>query len=708
MFAKKIYCRILLPLIFNRDFTYYCQLNRAIAVGTIVEVEFGKKKLIGVVSGIINEDELLADLEASNLKINQIKPILQIAQDILFTCEHLEFIDKIANYNLAKRGLVFKAFINGYQFLKPPKTSKSKKKSANITENTSENTSENKNESHGESPLASVNSNKEPNAHNIDIGKFNLKTLSVAQKQIVSDIAESITAKTNRPFLLQGVTGSGKTEVYFAIIADFLANSPKAQILILLPEISLTSQLTSRFSDQFGFELPIWHSKIGKKDKQQLICNLNSGAVKVLAGARSALLLPFANLQLIIIDEEHSTSFKQEDGFYFNARDMAVLYANRQNIAIILGSATPSIETLQNVYSGKYQLLTLPHQYNLNNNKIQIIDLKNQKISKNKAISPSLLQQMQKVILANNQILLFLNRRGYAPLVLCKECGEKQKCCNCDFHLVFHARKQILSCHHCGYWQKFSKNCNHCHVEEGLIHIGLGVEKVYEEVANYFPEAKIALITSDNITNNNEIIRLIEQIQNKEIDIIIGTQMITKGYDFKGLELVAVLDADAFFYSSELRSTERAYQMLTQVIGRVGRHNIEGKIIIQTYNPKNPLLQQIVNKKQQEFYNQELLVRSKLNLPPFSKMAKIVVSAKDPLIAKNFADFVAKAFPFDKRIRVFGPAPAIMQKLKGHHRFIVNITVDKKINLQKLINQILLNLIIPRSAKLHIDIDPIE
>ena len=521
--------------------------------------------------------------------------------------------------------------------------------------------------------------------------KFQLKTLQPAQYQIF----EAINCKINssQTFLLDGVTGSGKTEIYFAVIAKILENYfnqknlddqnfKDAQILILLPEIALTSQLVSRFQEQFDFKPALWHSKITKKLKREIFYGLADGSLKVLIGARSALLLPFQNLRLIILDEEHDQSFKQEDIFNFHARDMSIIKSKINNFPIILSSATPALETYSNAISGKYQHFLLSQRFG-SYNKINLIDLRQEKLENNLIICNKLKLEIINNLQNNQQTLLFLNRRGYSPVMLCKSCGTKYQCPNCDFNLVFHKNKNRLICHHCDYHEKIVNICKHCQSEDSLISLGFGVEKLTEEVKNFAPNARILTITSDNITNFAQADNIVSKILDNEVDIIIGTQMIAKGYDFPMLNLVGIVDADSMLYSSDLRALERSFQTLLQVIGRAGRRNQDGKIFIQTYNPKNFLFENL-DKDKIEFYKFELNNRQLMNLPPYSRLARFEISSLNEHDAKSFA----------------------LQKLKNRHHFLLHLKASKKINLQKLIANVLSSCQIPKKIRIRINIDP--
>lgn len=649
---SKKFVEILLPLSLDMAFTYSALTD--IALGDIVKVEFGKKQIWGVVVKKLQEDP-----EFDQAKI---KEILEIHPSIKLSKDHLIFLNKLSEYNLATPGLVLRSMIG---ILNSNKTKKA--------------------------PIALT---QEINPQN-----FKLKTLLAEQKDVFEAICDNQDPLVS---LIDGVTGSGKTEIYFALIAKILAKKDNSQILILLPEIALTSQLLLRFKEQFGFDPALWHSKISPKQKREIFYGLNSGQTRIIIGARSALLLPFANLELIIVDEEHDASYKQEDVFNFSARDMAILKSSIENFPIILASATPSIESYNNAKKHKYHYYKLEQRFGQKND-ITLVDLRQEKLKKNSYLSQKLISEIAINLEKGQQSLLFLNRRGYAPVTMCAKCGVKYSCPNCDFHLVLHKSKKQLICHHCGHFEPQVSKCTSCGAEDSIISVGIGVEKLAEEVALTFPNAKTILATSDNLTSFSEAQELVNKIINQEADIIIGTQMIAKGYDFENLTLVGVVDVDSMLYSSEIRALEKTYQMLTQVSGRAGRSKIKGRVVIQSYNPQNFLFKQISQGNKDEFYNFEINNRKTLEIPPFSKMAKFEISAFNANEAKNFARFLRNSFPISDKIETFGPAPAPIQRLKNRHHFFLTLKTQKQVNIQKLIKDVLSSLKIPSSIRIRVD-----
>jgi primosomal protein N' (replication factor Y) (superfamily II helicase) len=676
----KSLCQVLLPVPFDYGFSYFVPEDLTVEIGDVVKVSFRSKEIFGVVVGFKQENEI---------DVKKIKTVISKDERIKFSAQLLEFIDFVASYNLVSKGLVLKL------------------------------------------SLAILNSSKEPKRQKKVVEKLiriDLKELNESQKKAADLLLEKIFEQKFFAILLDGITGSGKTEVYFRAIAKIIQSATTNQILILLPEIALTSQLCKRFEQQFGFEPDLWHSKISPAKKRELFFRVADGSCRVLIGARSALFLPFRNLQLIVVDEEHDSSFKQEDVVNYNGRDMAIMRAKIENIAIILSSATPSLESYLNAQNNKYQLIKLTQRFGQEEKTtVNLLDMRQEKLAKNHFISEALKNLLEDNLKNNRQSLLFLNRRGYAPLTLCKKCGQKISCKNCSSYLTFHQKTNRLVCHHCGVSKSFMnphrspkqelhKNsiplnrgniCPSCNELDCLVNCGVGVEKLQEEVLKYFPDARIGLMTSDNIKNNDDAGILIEQILEHKIDIIIGTQMIAKGHHFPSLALVGIIDGDGSFAGGNLRTLERSFQLLTQVIGRAGREHFAGQVVLQTYNPENSVFKNIIENKRDEFLEGEIAGRKAMNFPPFSKMATIIFSGMDENLVVDFAKFVLRKFPINKAIEVFGPAPMPITRVKNRYHYCLNIKVERKVNLQKLIVDCLNLVKAPSSIRVKVDIDPI-
>lgn len=505
---------------------------------------------------------------------------------------------------------------------------------------------------------------------------------------------------------MQGLPGSGKTEVYFEAINKVL--SLGKQVLILLPEIALSTQIFQRFQERFCVKPYLWHSDISKKNKQEAWVSASNGSLKIVIGARSALFLPFANLGLIVVDEEHDNSYKQEEGVIYNARDMAVVKAKIENIPIVLSSATPALETMNNVGLKKYSHLLLQERYNKSVfPAIFHVDMKQESLVKGEYVSKVLHDKITSTLNRQEQVLLFMNKRGYAGTILCTSCLEKITCKYCSATLVEHKSHNKLYCHYCGYTTGVMSSCPSCG-EEKLVALGVGVEKIHEEITSKFPEARVVIASSDTMQSYKKSQELIQQINNHEYDIIIGTQIISKGYNFPKLTLVGILDAD-FISSLDLKATERAWQMLYQVAGRAGRYNLLGEVVLQTYNPKSEFMQSFLQKDYNIFVKNELLLRQSLSFPPFGKFIALIISCKNPNLLEQFVNYLAKIQPKSLGLEILGPSQASMFLLRNfyRYRFLVQAK-NQEINLQNVVQEWLLKVEIPSTIKLQIDVDPVS
>ncbi|PPR79428.1 MAG: Primosomal protein N' [Alphaproteobacteria bacterium MarineAlpha2_Bin1] len=535
---------------------------------------------------------------------------------------------------------------------------------------------------------------------NETISKLTKDQLGVS-KRIISEVNKNNFSVT----LLDGVTGSGKTEVYFEAISEVIKKGN--QTLIMLPEISLTEQWLEKFNRRFGSEPVVWHSNISKKERVNAWEKISKGKAKVVVGARSSLFLPFKYLGLIIIDEEHDLSYKQQENVIYNARDMAIVRAKILKKPILLVSATPSLETLYNVKVKKYGLLNLKERYGyakLPN--ISIIDLNNEKLIANRWISNSLTEEINKCLLKKQQAMLFLNRRGYAPLTLCRKCGHRLECSNCSSWLVLHKSLNKMLCHHCDYSVNYPERCQKCDTENSLVLIGPGIERLSEEVSKIFPQAKQEVLSSDLLTNSKETAKSFERIKKGEVDIIIGTQVISKGHHFPYLTLVGVIDGDIGLVGGDIRANEKTFQLLYQVSGRAGRGDLEGLAFIQTYYPNYPVMQLIKKGLRDQFLDNELDNRKSNLMPPFGKLASVIISSPDENEAKVLAQKLAKIAPLRKDIKLLGPVSAPIKFLRGRHRFRLLLKAKKSAKIQAYIKDWILFNKYPKRVKVQIDIDP--
>lgn len=717
---------VLLPLPFDDVFDY--SADDGLDVGQLVEVSFGREDLVGVVWKIGKT----ADIPPSKIKaINSIIALPKLSHSLL------AFIQKTAQYNLAPIGLVLKMVLG----LKSNQLPKQKItlyglniKNENldgirITENRKAvfDFLSNGFEAEKEQILSATGVSDAVISAMIKHGFLYKKDVMVneeAVEQIVNlskptqltheqqNAADVLIRKVNNGFsatLLDGVTGSGKTEVYFEAVAKTLALGK--QVLVLVPEISLTSQWLRRFEVRFGVTPFIWHSEVGVKDKAKTWKAVTLNKAKVVVGARSALFLPFADLGIIVVDESHDHSFKQESLVTYQGRDMAVLRAHLEKIPVILSTATPDLETLVNVEEGKYDCVRLTKRFaKAVLPEIKIIDLKKDKPQKGpwgvSFLTPTLVDEINHNLQRGEQSMLFLNRRGYAPLLICRDCGHRIQCPHCTAWLAEHRITGELICHHCGFKMFTPKRCPECGSEDGLTACGPGVERIAEEVRNRFPLARTAILSSDITTNYKQISDVIHRTANKEIDILIGTQILAKGHNFPDLTLVGVVDADLGLLGTDLRSSEQTFQLLEQVSGRAGRGEKKGAVYLQTLYPDNLVLQAVIAHDREQFIEIEKSSRRLLRMPPYGKLAALIVSSTNQQAAEAAAYYLGKCAPNTELIETLGPAPAPMNLLRGRYRYRLLLKTARNVNIQNILKKWLSMVKIKSNVRVDVDINP--
>ena len=482
------------------------------------------------------------------------------------------------------------------------------------------------------------------------------------------------------------------------------------QILVMLPEIALTGQWLSRFKQRFGCAPALWHSDLTGKQRAETWRAVAEGEARVVVGARSALFLPFRELEMIILDEEHDGSFKQEDGVVYQARDMAVVRANIADCPIVLASATPSLETVLNANEGRYQRLILPSRHGgATMPTVSVINLREDRPERGTWLAPTLVEAVEKRLAAGEQSLLFLNRRGYAPLTLCNACGHRYKCPSCDAWLTEHRLARRLVCHHCGFQSKSNNTCTACGEEDSLVACGPGVERVGEEVIRRFPDARVAIGSSDTMQRHS-IRELIQAVERGEIDILVGTQILAKGYHFPNLTLVGVVDADLSLYGSDIRASEKTFQLLHQVAGRAGRAEIPGEVMLQTHEPDHPVMQALIADERDAFYDTELGQREMMALPPFGRLAAVVVSDPDEDRLDAFCRELVQRQPREPEdtdgVKVLGPASAPIAVVRGRHRRRFLVRGAPGVRLQPYLARWLGGLKTPGALRMRVDIDP--
>ncbi len=535
--------------------------------------------------------------------------------------------------------------------------------------------------------------------------------LNENQKQVLEQIQDQLVQQPSKPILLDGVTGSGKTEVYFEMIADALKEQ-HSQVLIMLPEIALTSQWIKRFETRFGAKPLIWHSNMSTKKRTQTWRDIILNKARVVISARSGLFLPFQNLRLIVIDEEHDHAYKQEEGTIYHARDMAVVYAKLCNCTLLLTSATSSFETYMNAQLNRYHKVSLKvRALESKPVKVTLVDMREQPRGKKALIAQPIINAVNIALRDNKQALLFLNRRGYAPLMLCPGCGYTVECKNCSATLVFHKRTQRLLCHHCGYTTPMIQKCLQveCSNQEyppDLIFVGSGVEKVEEEAKQLWPNARIELVTAQSLSSQKMRNSFTQRMEAGEIDLLIGTQIISKGYDFPSLSVVGILDGDSNLDYGDFRAAERCWQMLHQVAGRAGRRQaLEGKAFIQTYNPHDPLFTDLMEGNYQNFLDREIQKRKNGHWPPFTRLAALLVEGYDMHQVERWCHHFKKSIPYHDEVQVLGPTPAPLEKLHGRWRWRFLFRSNINFNLQAWLEQCPLNSK-QQSIRVKLDIDP--
>jgi len=535
---------------------------------------------------------------------------------------------------------------------------------------------------------------------------FERLTLS-GDQQAASKTLSSAVESGFKVFLVDGVPGSGKTEVYFEAMAKAL--EADKQVLVMLPEIALGAQWLERFEARFGATPAMWHSELTHAKRRDTWRGVANGDIRVVVGARSALFLPFAELGLIVVDEEHDGSFKQEEGVIYHARDMAVVRAQLEDSPLVLVSATPSLETVTNVTRGRYQEVTLPARHGGQKlADVSVVDMRKDGPSRGCWLSPVLTDALKKTFEAGDQAMLFLNRRGYAPLTLCRTCGHRLQCPRCTAWLVEHRHQGRLQCHHCGFQTRPPEKCPGCEDTESMVSCGPGVERLAEETKMLFPDIRTIIAASDMVQGPKQAAALVRAIEDKEVDLVIGTQIVAKGYHFPGLTLVGVVDADLGLSGGEFRAAERTFQLLYQVAGRAGRGDRPGEVILQTYMPDHAVMAALLSGDRDKFNQAESDAREQAAMPPFGRLVALIVSGRDERDVDATAANLARTAPRYDAVRVLGPAPAPMALLRGKHRRRLLLSAPRDVQVQRIVNEWLNRASIQKKVRVQIDVDPVS
>ena len=720
---------VLLPLPFNDVFDY--KIEGEPVLGELVRVSFGREVVVGAVWKLG---------KSSKLEDAKIKPVLERLNFPPLSAELMKFISFVAAYNMAFQGLVLKMALSVKAVFDDAKmTTLYKLSGKTLAEAKLKNSDARwrvmdllkhfpytraeiaKGAGVGQSVIKTMIDAGVLVPFQVEAKKsFGIPKPDFSKVQLTAEqqaAADGLCAKVGSGFsvtLLDGVTGSGKTEVYFEAVAQALQNGK--QVLIMVPEISLTTQWLGRFEKRFGVKPACWHSGLGVRERIDNWIGIVENRAKVVVGARSALFLPYADLGLMVVDESHDHSFKQEDVVNYQGRDMAVVRAKMEQIPIVLATATPDLETICNVESGKYDMVRLESRFAAAElPEIKIIDFKKDKPQKypndkgqlNVAwLAPTLVTALKDNLEKGEQSMLFLNRRGYAPLTICRDCGYRIQCPNCTAWLTEHRKAKSLVCHHCGYTTSIPQRCPDCGSEEGLTACGPGVERVAEEVSRRFPTARIGILSSDLTSTLNEVSAVIAQMERREIDIMIGTQILAKGHHFPSLTLVGIVDADLGLMGSDLRASERTFQLLSQVSGRAGRGDKKGTVYVQTLYPENAVLQALVHNDREKFVALEKQSRKMLKLPPFGKLAAVIVSGANQEQVEKIAVYLGQCAPNTEMITTLGPAPAPIFMLRGKYRFRLLLKTARAINIQEVLRVWLKRVQVPSSVRVEVDIDP--
>jgi len=644
---------ILLPNIFNHPFTYESDIK--LDIGDYVEVPFGKSKMTGIVW---NEFEKKSN---KNFKVKKIIKKLDLPK---LNKNFIQFLNSFSAYNLIPKGMSLKLLL--------------------LSSNAIEKADLKKLEEF----------EKLQNPLNFELNDEQHKSLKEMNK--LND--------RFRVHVLQGTTGSGKTIVYFYALKEILSNNNQG--LILLPEIGLTNQFEKKFYEFFGFKPAIWHSGISKKKKETIWNGIATGKIKVVIGARSSMFLPFKNLKMIVIDEEHDQSFKQDEGVIYHARDMAILRASYENIPVNLVTAVPSVETFENIKKQKYSVSKLKKRYkDASLPKYEIINLNNTKLEKQSWLSNEIINRVNEHLDKKDQILFFLNRRGFSPNVICKKCFKKFECPYCSINLVYHKSSNNLLCHYCGHKTSLNRDCN----EGGkcdCFFSGPGVERIYEEVKKKFPKRSIEIFSSDTMNKKSSKEKLEKIIDNK-IEILIGTQLISKGFHFPSLNCIVVVDIDFSTQGHDLRGAEKNLQLYHQLSGRAGRTGNPATVYFQTYNKNIKMVSDLTNENPEIFLDKEIQIRKTNNLPPFQRFISLILSGNDQTKLEKESFKLKESLQNKISGKILGPVNAPIYKIQGKFRIRYLIRGSKTIKLQNSLSEIISKYKFPAGIKLSVDVDPI-
>ena len=727
--------KVLLPYPFAGAFDYLAPPELALQPGDIVMVPLNRRAEVGVVW---DEDPALPPEfrtpPSPPVPVHRLKPVSAVLDVPPLPVASRRFVDWVAGYTLTPPGLVMamalrlnaydpvRAVVGWQRAPSPPEDARITPSRARVLAAMPEGAAPRETAELARAAgtgagvlrgmaeaglLVQVPMRQEAAFHRPDPAHPDAAVLSDDQQANAGMLRRAVHERRFSVTLLEGVTGSGKTEVYLEAVAACIAEGRQA--LVLLPEIALSSQWLDRFTRRFGTPPAVWHSDLGSKQRRAAWRAVAGGEAWVVVGARSALFLPFTDLGLIVVDEEHETAFKQEDGVTYNARDMAVVRARLSQAAILLVSATPSLETLTNAEAGRYRRVTLAARHGgASMPSVAPIDMRDAPPGRGLFLSPVLKTAIDATFARGEQAMLFLNRRGYAPLTLCRACGHRVQCPNCTAWLVEHRARRILTCHHCGHTEPVPPKCPACGAEGSLTAIGPGVERITEEATAAFPEARILVMASDTLPGPHAAAEAVRRIAAREVDLIIGTQIVAKGWHFPHLTLVGVVDADLGLAGGDLRASERTVQLLHQVGGRAGRAEAPGQVLLQTYTPEHPVMQALIANDFASFMRREAEARRPGHWPPFGRLAALIVSADSAEAADETARALGRAAPRGEAVTVLGPAPAPLAILRGRHRRRLLLRTRREVAVQPILREWLAQVQPGRGVRVDIDVDPVS
>ncbi|MGY6710008.1 MAG: primosomal protein N' [Rhizobiaceae bacterium] len=711
---------VLVPMPAERPYSYAVPAGMAVRPGSIVRVPLGPREVAGIVWDGAGE--------AVNPK--KLRPISQ-----LFDCPPVDegmrrFVDWVASYTLSPPGMVARMVLRvpaafdpepplaGLRLLpgEPDRMTDARRRVMELAGNGLAWTRSGLAHAAGTSLTVIDGLKVQGMFETVEIPPppvvaapdptYAVPDLSADQAMAAGSLRQRAAADAFSVTLVDGVTGSGKTEVYFEAIATALDKG--RQVLVLVPEIALTAAFLERFQDRFGAPPAAWHSDLAPKTRERVWRQVADGQVRVVAGARSALFLPFRDLGLIVVDEEHDPAYKQEDRVFYNARDMAVVRGHLGSFPVVLASATPSVESRVNAEQGRYERVVLPARFaDAVLPEIRAVDMRKAPPARGGFVSPVLLEETARTLARGEQALFFLNRRGYAPLTLCRVCGHRFQCPSCSAWLVEHRFRGQIVCHHCGHHEPKPEACPSCGALDHLVACGPGIERIAEEIDSHFPDARTIVLSSDMLGGVKRLRLELEAIARGEADIVIGTQLVAKGHNFPNMSLVGVIDADLGLANGDPRAAERTFQLLSQVTGRAGRFGRKSTGLIQTYQPDHPVMKALVSGDSEAFYDREIAERERAHLPPFGRLAALVVSAGSRAEAESHARALRRAAPASADIEVLGPAEAPLALIAGRHRFRLLVHGERRSDVQGFIRAMIAAGPRPRgSLRVQIDIDP--